>query len=110
MPSIIALQVNSNGILSFNDPFTRCCGSRSFPINSTPLIAPFWHDFNPMVGGRISYRQTGSNDQLNHVHQLFTSLDTGELRNFFPTHLFVTTWDHVSQYRGSSLVSFSITR
>ena len=91
------LQVNSNGVLSFDQSFTRCCGTR-FPIFSAPLIAPFWHDFDPRVAGIISYRQTSNISQLNTVHQLFTTLDTGELRDFFPTHLFVATWNQVSQF------------
>ena len=99
------LQVNSNGVLSFDQSFTRCCGTRRFPIFPAPLIAPFWHDFNPRVAGRISYRQTSNTNQLNTVHQLFTTLDTGELRDFSPIHLFVATWDQVSQFAGSSEVS-----
>ena len=121
----IVLQVNSNGILSFNHPFTICCGARTFPIITIilhhfiyhpitvpplmiippPLIAPFWHDFDPTVAGRISYRQTNNTNQLNTVHQLFTTLDTGELRDFSPTHLFVATWDRVSQFASSSEVN-----
>ena len=95
------LQVNSNGVLSFNQSFTNCCGRRRFSTFSAPLVAPFWHDFNPRVAGIISYRQTSNTSQLNTVHQLFTTLDTGELRDFSPTHLFVATWDQVSEYDGS---------
>ena len=96
--------MNSNGVLSFDQFFTEF-SPQQFPINSPHLIAPFWHDFNPRVAGRIFYRQTSNTDQLNTVHQLFTILDTGELRDFSPTHLFVATWDQVSQFGGSSEVS-----
>ena len=98
------IQVNSNGVLSFDKSFTTCCGSRAFPTSSPPLIAPYWHDFNPRRGGHIYYRQTTDSQLLFHARfGLF--LDARKLGDFFPTFLFITTWDEVRQYNGSSLVN-----
>ena len=93
-------------MLSFESSFTACCGSRTFPIFSPPLVAPFWHDFDPTVGGIIYYRQTNDSQQL----QLFRSLLTDRgVSSFFPTLLFIATWDQVPQYAGSPLVISTVT-
>ena len=47
--------INSNGVLSLGSPFTTS-SIRSFPINSPPLIAPFWLDINPSAGGSVFFR------------------------------------------------------
>ena len=77
-----------------------------FPDNSPPLIAPFWHDFNPSIGGNIYYRQTNDPQQLQLYNtRLSTALTTNGLSNdFFPTLLFIATWDQVPQFSGSRLV------
>ena len=89
-------QINSNGVLSFVQRFTSCCPPRDFPRGPPPLIAPFWHDFNPSNGGTISYRLTNDPQLLQLVHdniQNFLSVD-----DFFPTILFITTWDRVAPF------------
>lgn len=99
--------MNSNGVLSFEQSFTTCCGSRTFPRSSSspPLVAPFWLDFNPRVGGNIYYRQTNHPQQLQLYHaRLNTALTIKGLSNFFPTLLFIATWDQVAQYSGSAMV------
>ena len=99
--------MNSNGVLSFNTQFTSCCGARDFPRPSPPLIAPFWHDFDPRRGGRIYYRQTNQSDQLRVLHQLVECSPqcTGEPTDFYPTQLFIATWDQVPQFGGQASVS-----
>ena len=97
--------MNSNGVLSFERSFTSCCAPRTFPSSSPPLIAPFWHDFDPTVGGKIYYRQTNDPRQLQLYHtRLSTALTTKGLSNFFPALLFIATWDQVPQFSGSALV------
>ena len=88
-------------MISFNIHFTRCCPPRNLISRDIPLIALFWHDFNPEIGGKIYYRQTNATNELNTVHQIFSSLDTGELSDFSPTHLFIATWDQVPEFDGS---------
>ena len=90
--------MNSNGVLSFDDPFTEY-RPRVFPFISPPLIAPFWRDLNPSRGGSISYRQTNDSLELQRVHGLLSSLDVGDLVGFFPIQLFVVTWNQVPPFQ-----------
>ena len=95
--------MNSNGILSFNTPFTSCCPPRDFPMVSPPLIAPFWLDFD-LTGTNesgIYYRQTNDSIYLEFIHTLLMNASIGGLVNFLPTQLFIATWDKVPQYQSS---------
>ena len=97
----------SNGVLSFEMPFTFCCAPRTFPIYPTPLIAPFWHDFDPTLGGNIYYRQTNNSQELQLFQtSLSSALNTRGLGNFSPTLLFIVTWDQVPEFLGSTLVNY----
>lgn len=91
------MQVNSNGLLSFEREFTRY-RPEEFPISSPPLIAPFWRDFNPSIGGNITYRQSNDSTLLENVHRLLSSLEIGNLTTFYPEHIFIVTWDSVPPY------------
>lgn len=92
--------MNSNGVLSFgNERFTDFL-ARRFPFESPPLIAPFWDDFNPRMGGNISYRQTNDSDQLQLFYN-YTSLLMDckpEQNDCYPTHLYIATWDDVPPF------------
>ena len=79
--------MNSNGVLSFGQPFTECC-NRNFPYHP-PIIAPFWHDINPEAGGRIFYNILSSASELSNI---FSRLSP----NFYPNFIFVATWDRVA--------------
>ena len=94
-------------MLSFETSFTSCCAPRTLPRSSPPLIAPYWHDFDPTIGGAIYYRQTNDSQQLQLFHtRLSLALNAaGGLSNFSPTLLFIATWDQVPQYSGSALVN-----
>lgn len=92
--------MNTNGILSFQQPFTDF-QSRSFPFDSHPLIAPFWGDVDLVQSGDIFYRETNDSTLLMRVHDNITAtLPTED--SFVPTHLFIATWDNVPQYLGDS--------
>ena len=74
---------------------------------SPPLIAPFWHDFDltSTSEGGIYYRQTDDPIYLELVHILLNSVDNvGDLVRFFPTQLFIATWERVPEHGGSTLV------
>ena len=93
-------------MLSFETSFISCCAPRTFPRSSPPLIAPYWHDFDPSNGGSIYYRQTNDPQQLQLFHtRLNSALNTRRLSSFSPTLLFIATWDQVSQFSGSALVN-----
>ena len=93
------MQVNSNGLLSFERQFTLY-RPQEFPVTSPPLIAPFWRDFNPSVGGNITYRQTNDSIQLESVHRLLQNFEIGNvnLSVFYPEHIFIVTWDQVPPF------------
>ena len=92
-------QVNTNGIISFQLPFTEI-RPRRFPLNNfqyIPLIAPFWHLVDFRRSGNIFFRQTSNATLLqracNQLQELFPSSD-----NFTPTTLFIATWDRVPPF------------
>ena len=94
-------------MLSFKTPFITCCTPRTFPRSSPPLIAPYWHDFDPRIGSAIYYRQTNDSQQLQLFHTCLSSAlnATGGLSNFSPTLLFIATWDQVPKFSRSALVN-----
>ena len=89
----LLMQVNTNGILSFRSTFTSSF-IRTFPFFSSPLIAPYWDNFDLRRGGNLFYRQT-SNVTLvqrvqNQLQDILPSANT-----FPPTRLFIATWERV---------------
>ena len=107
------MQINTNGILSFDAPST-VYSSQSFPLASQnalysqtyKVIAPFWGDVETTdVGaGRIWFRQTTNAEQLSRAKEdmvkhslLYPNVD---LRSFDPTMMVVVTWDHVGYFYG----------
>ena len=97
---VFGSQVNTNGIISFQLPFTEYTPQR-FPLNNhIPLIAPFWDDVDIRRSGNIFFRQTSNATLLQRARdqlQLFSSSG-----NFTPTMLFIATWDRVPPYFGGS--------
>jgi len=87
------MQVNSNGILSFWQPFSSSF-IRQFPLFTVPLIAPYWENFDLRRGGNIFYRQTSNTTLLQRVqNQLQESFPPAG--DFSPTRLFIATWERV---------------
>ena len=95
------VQVNNNGIISFENSFSDFNPSR-FPLVGTEghIIAPYWADVDTSGGGRgtVFYRQTTS---LNLLQRASREIWDGLSVRFFPSHLFIATWDAVD-YFGSS--------
>ena len=93
------LQVNRNGVLSFQTQFYEL-RPQSFPLNGFSLIAPFWYGVHI---GNIFFRQTSNATLLqkarDQLQELFPSSG-----NFTPTILFIATWDRVAESRGGSQV------
>jgi len=87
------MQVNTNGILSFRQPFSSSF-IRQFPLLTVPLIAPYWENFDLRRGGNIFYRQTSNTTLLQRVqNQLQESFPSAG--DFSPTRLFIATWERV---------------
>ena len=99
--NVLGSQVNTNGIISFQFPFTEF-RPRRFPLNNhIPLIAPFWDDVDIRRSGNIFFRQTSNATLLqrarDQLRELFPSPGI-----FTPTMLFIATWDRVAPYFGGS--------
>ncbi len=83
------MQVNSNGVLSFRNPFSSSY-SMSFPIEGDILIAPFWDNIQ---SGEIYYRFTDNETLLDEVATCINDAFDG---TFSPDFLFIATWNQVA--------------
>lgn len=103
-PWYFITQVNSNGVLSFREPFTNITLVPPADINITlneALVLPFWSFVDPGVAGAIYYQVvTTANDSR--VLQLELLLQDLFGFPFNPTSLHVITWDRVAHYTGPS--------
>ncbi|HOZ52887.1 MAG TPA: HYR domain-containing protein, partial [Chitinophagaceae bacterium] len=56
------LYISSNGFVTFTSAVSGCCSGQLLPDASSPsnLIAGYWEDLNPSLGGTIKYLTTGS--------------------------------------------------
>ena len=88
------LQINENGILSFDGSF-RTTFIRDFDnfFHFQSLIAPLWTDLDIQSGGRILFRVTTDINTLerasNLTQQQFPGVD------FEPTNVIIVTWFEV---------------
>ena len=91
------MQVNTNGVISFDNSFTSSY-IRSFPLSGTyKIIAPYWADLDTRGTGQIFYRQTTdpsllarASTQIQAAYHLPQSITI--------TNLFIATWDAVGYY------------
>ena len=94
--NLFYVQVNNNGIISFENSFSSFT-PRSFPALGfgTQLIAPYWADADTRESGRgtVFYRQTTN---LTLLQRASTEIQDGLSVSFFPSHLFIATWDSIS--------------
>ena len=92
------MQVSSNGVLSFNSPFTRYA-SLPFPLSTGDiLIAPLWTDIDITVTGKVFYRYSNDTVLLSRVG---TTISSAFATNFNPALLFIATWDRVAEAAGT---------
>ena len=104
------MQISENGVISFErpfpDPFPRTLPLTSSPGTSTPppLIAGFWGDINvPKNGGAIFFIEM--NERINgrfgraraHVLNLLREGFGRSMEDFYPTHIFLCTWESVHE-------------
>jgi hypothetical protein len=92
------MQVNTNGIISFNSPVLNST-PEDFPLtNDLQLIAPYWADVDLGTSGVILYREASFNAAL--LLRAREDLVMASLsdENFDPTFLFIVTWDHVGYF------------
>ena len=99
-------QVNINGAISFVTA-VRQYTPAAFPLNDQrPMIAPFWGDVDTRNGGTISYRQTTDPVLLQRasldVHLRGYLYPNYQQLPFYPTWIFIATWDRVAFYGASA--------
>ena len=91
------MQVNDNGVISFNSTFHYRTPS-SLPLSGTQqIIAPYWADVDTRGIGQVYYRQSTNASLLSRA--------TSEIRAAFPTlqyvtiqNLLIATWSNVGYY------------
>ena len=91
------MQVNDNGVISFNSHFNYRT-PYSLPLSgSQQIIAPYWADVDTRGIGQVFYRQTTNASLLSRA--------TSEIRAAFPTlqsvtiqNLLIATWSNVGYY------------
>ena len=102
------IQVNTNGLLSFamlQSPYLPT----PFSLTNQPLVAPFWGDVDTRSSGNVFYRQTSDQALLDEVGMEIRRSFVNS-RGFFPTSLFIATWNDVGYYDNhADLVSVSRT-
>ncbi len=93
------MQVNSNGLLSFRNPFNTVT-PLSFPLTTNDtVIAPFWADIDITDSGQIFFRFTDNSSLLSSVQdRVFSAFGI----QYLPSLLFIATWNRVAEFGGSS--------
>ena len=94
----VYIQVNTNGLLSFNGSVTSPTSSGSF--DPFPVIAPFWDDVDVRVNGTIFYREDSDPEIADRLRREI-SAEYPEAETFHPSVVFVATWDRVESYRST---------
>ena len=92
--------MNTNGVLSLRQSFstrTSSGGSNFNSVFSPPIIAPFWDDIDVTRRGVIYYRQDFSLSIADQV-QLEIYRQYPEVGFFYPSLVFIATWDRVAAY------------
>ena len=97
--------MNTNGVVSFGQRYTRpSSGGSDFDSESVsptpPIIAPFWDDIDIRRGGEIYYRQAFDSFIVEQV-RLEVSSQYPEVGFFYPSLVFVATWDRVAPFDSS---------
>ncbi|NXS59617.1 TECTA protein, partial [Brachypteracias leptosomus] len=94
------LQVNNNGVISFDTRVSQYT-PEPFPLaDGRPFVTPFWADVDNVRGGDIFYRQSTQRDLLETI--------TRDINRYFPnlpyvaSWAFVATWEHVAYYGSMS--------
>ena len=93
------MQVNTNGILSFQVSNTDF-SPEFFPLSPSTgtLIAPYWDDVDIRRFGAIFYRFSTSSSLLQRVRDRIEAANFGSVNSFSPTLLFIVTWDRVAEF------------
>lgn len=106
--SSLCLQVNNNGVISFNVQVSQFT-PEAFPLSdSRAFIAPLWADVHNGIRGDVYYRESAEPELLQRA--------TRDIRKYFKNvkyfaftaaWVFVATWHQVTFYGGSQTTPVS---
>ena len=103
------LQVSDNGVVSFDWIFGIFSPLYFFSPPPDPVIAPFWTDLDPSCGiGNTFYRQTTSNAIRKRAAIEITQLLCLPGTSFYPSLVFIATWDHLENHPCKSQVNMDL--
>ena len=102
------MQVNENGLFSFNEPFSFSHPNQ-FPTDNIysrlrNVVAPFWSDNDIRKNGTIRYVDINIRYPLNstHISEVLAHLrktgTIGSEQEFQPTWMIVAQWDKVPPF------------
>lgn len=105
--SSLCLQVNNNGVISFNVQVSQFT-PEAFPLSdSRAFIAPLWADVHNGIRGDVFYRESTEPELLQKATQ--------DVRKYFKhmaaftaAWVFVATWHQVTFYGGSQTTPVSL--
>lgn len=105
--SSLCLQVNNNGVISFNVQVSQFT-PEAFPLSdSRAFIAPLWADVHNGIRGDVFYRESTEPELLQRA--------TRDVRKYFKhmaaftaAWVFVATWHQVTFYGGSQTTPVSL--
>ena len=95
------LQVGTNGLISFDDPYNSFFNS-PFPgfVSFRYLVAPYWDDVDTRGGnGQIYYEVHESGHYLNQVSSFINAVRPS---GFQGTWMVIVTYEEVHPYFGAS--------
>ncbi len=107
-PSILFMQISTNGLILFDtddefQSYTVSCFPRvSRPY--LPLVAPLWADFNFRDSGTIFYRLVSDSGTLDAVADVISNLNSNYM-DFRPTLAVIVTWFQSELLRSEVKVS-----
>ena len=100
--------MDTNGLISLDSAFQTSKEIEIFPIESPPLIAPFWCDANTRFGGSVFYRiVSDSNDVLLERARQEVMAYFIDHQDFMPAYILIVTWDNIGYIWNSTLVTLT---
>ncbi len=73
--------INNNGNITLNGPYGAYT-AQGFPLNGTPMLAPFWGDVDTRGGGAVYYKLTPTALYVNWVNVGYYSMQNDKVNTF----------------------------
>ena len=93
MSVLHCVQVNTNGLISFNRPL-NLLKPISFPVEEEDIIAPYWTDIDITDTGNVFFRESTDSKILDKITDEIKIINP-RLTKFKAHWAFIVTWDNV---------------